>query len=275
MYISLFVVTIAYYGINSSLFFDLTSDISKLLSTTGNVVGSFMSIISLRIVCFRQHEILNFLKSSNSFLPDFQPLSSRHKKFVVIANCLLMYSLQLAFSLELDTVLTFTINEPIDRLMQLFPKESQPALNIAIVSIGYLLKGILLQGCAIYIMGRLLLIVLVLQLTELGIKFEEFVKQNERTGSVVRVMDEYNKLRDLVKCANSWAGGLLLALYIISVSFLANLPGIIRDTSEAHLGRWYPVTYCAIMGLFMFFACDLPHRVCINVYYCISEFEIL
>lgn len=252
----LLMATIAYFVRNYTRFFSLSSDVSQLLSTVGNVSTSTMAILGTKLVWFYQKDILRFIKNSS-----VQSIAIRKTNIIVVVITLWMYSIQMLFSFWLDSTLYSTIHNTFNLVFGL-NTDKYGLFFITINMLNTIMELIVMQGCAAYILPRLLIIFIALQLRALGVQFEAFLsKGNSEFYTVKNVMDEYNLLRKTVECLNSWAGGILLCIYISILSFLANLPEILRDGSEAKLGKLYPIIFSSMLGFFLVIASDMPNRV--------------
>lgn len=213
-----------------------------------------MALITSRAIWFRQGEILTFLSASTVKVTFWKVQTT------TVLITLTMYGLQLLFSVWLDVMLYGSIDETLSWFKPFYSQQSNNIVVIIWTVCLKVLELIQIQGCAVYIMPRLLLIFVLIQLSCLGVQFEEFLRENE-TISVATVIQEYEKLRETVNCVNSWVGGTLLSIYICILAILANLPGFMRDESEMKIGRIYPLIYCGMVGIAMVVGCDLPKRV--------------
>lgn len=214
-----------------------------------------MVLATSRAIWFRQDNILRFLSASKV------SVSFMKVQVTTVLITLTTYGLQLLFSVWLDVMLYGSFKETLSWFKQFYNQQNSSIVVRVIWAVCFkFLELIQIQGCAVYIMPRLLLIFVLIHLSCLGLQFEEVLEKSGAV-SVEIVMKEYEKLRKTVDCVNSWLGGTLLSIYICILAILANLPGFMRDESETKVGRIYPLIYGGMVGIAMVIGCDLPKRV--------------
>ncbi len=217
-----------------------------------------MAVVGAHVVWFRQPDILRFLSASKVHV------SSAQVNALVIVLTVSMYGFQLAFSVVPDTLLNGSIGKTLHWIREYTVDEQDNECFRQIMIFGTkILEIILIQGCAMYVMPRLLLVFIFIQLKDLGQQFEKFV-ENEgicKNASVQRIVEEYDHLRQTVSYANSWIGGTLLTVYVCVLTSLANLPGSMRDEHETKVGLAYTLVYTGMIGVAMVIGSDLPMRV--------------
>lgn len=222
-----------------------------------------MACFTLNAVWFHQSNILRFLQESQvSPFKNNVFMSPGALKLLVIVITIGMYTFQV-HALWFDAGMRVT-NEQTSIWIQGFIAHGDNDLywNFVFNGLKKLVAFCSAQGYLLYMMPRLLLIFLPLQLKCLGMDFEELLESDlAKHFSVEKVSEEFDKLRSTVQCANSWAGGILLSAYIIMLSFLANLPETLRSESEVKLTGLGHIFYSGLMGIFLIFGCDLPKRV--------------
>lgn len=85
--------------------------------------------------------------------------------------------------------------------------------------------GIYSLGVTLYAMGRLVTMFMAVQLKVMGEEFESFV---EKQDSVRNVAEELSCLRNRVELGRKWTNEMVMFYYISVLTFLANLPEVIR-----------------------------------------------
>lgn len=262
-----FISTVAYIQHHYWRFFVLSSDISRLLGTVG-YMSTYVAVMStIWVVWLRQKDILKFVNMSSVGKLNSKLINPMHLKLLLTVLILLTYVFNLVLLFRLDQTMTLAMHYIFGSCMAGFGSEEAGLVQKTLLQVFKIFFDFLfIQGCTTFMIPRIILIGISLQLKCLAKQFEELLLKHGKWLTVGNVLEEYGLLRNTVQCANSWAGILLLNMYVSMLAFLANFPGIIREESGNRLGRFYPVTACLILGTFLLVACDVPARV--SLLYC-------
>lgn len=256
-------LTLLYFHTNYIYLFHLSTDISKLLSATGNIACSFLMVLAIKIVWFNQQNILKLLKASKVVHQGSRQKGALTvKNFVYCLSAILLYFMHITFFLWLDVTLFKPIHLISNGIFLYVPESwnlTRTGTNIFTKFVSYLLA----HSSAIRYMVRLFLIALSIQLKAFVRHFEKLMLSDKIRlhSSIEEVMDELNRVRLVLEGINSWAGGLLICTCICVLSYTANVPSILRDDTESSVGRIYPLMYTVMLTVFLVNACDIPQRI--------------
>lgn len=256
---SLFLTQISFFVLNFSTHFDLTSDLSQLLRTVGNVTTCITACLGSKLVWCHQNDILQLAQSTKvpAIFPNSKFMSFGNFRRIIVTFSIFAYLFKIPFVLWLNNSHALAHDKTYAWIINLAPPGFLKMILLICIKI---LEIVVTQSGEILILPRVWVVVMSIQLKGLSMQFERFL-QNENVCSVVKVMEIYQHLKDSVGLCNRLTDGILLTVYISLVAILANLPGVIRDKSEDKIGRIYSLfTFIQIAG-FIVIACDMPERV--------------
>ncbi len=187
------------------------SNISRLLESIGYTSSVFAITYFTKKLWWNQADILAFLKVSRA-----SPVSHN----LVYVTSLIAHLLQLVTS-----YLSGTINHAVETYVGWIIPNYIDNDGILFKIIYYAMFGIYSLGVTLYAMGRLVTMIMAVQLRVMGEEFERFV---EKQDTVRKVAEELSCLRNHVELGKKWTNEMVMLYYISILTFLANLPEVVR-----------------------------------------------
>lgn len=187
------------------------SNISRLLECIGYTSSVCAITFFTKKLWWNQMDILTFLNVARA-----SPVSQN----VVYVTSLIAHLLQLVTS-----YLSGTLDYAAETYVGWIIPNSVDTDSLTFKIVYHTMLGIYSLGVTLYAMGRLVTMFMAVQLKVMGEEFESFV---EKQDSVRNVAEELSCLRNRVELGRKWTNEMVMFYYISVLTFLANLPEVIR-----------------------------------------------